>query len=90
MHKNNLRYHNSCPCAIRFKEVTGQGHTPALVCKKHNIFLKWLSADDADYIINQNLVPVEPWKELSRPKIVNSMIRNSRKNNAATKKQHRA
>lgn len=40
----------------------------ALVCRDHNVFLKWLNPDDAEYIAANKLAPVEGWQELTRPK----------------------
>ena len=53
--------HAACPCVIRYRHADNQTATPALICKPHNIFLRWLSKDDAEAILAAKLVPVEPW-----------------------------
>lgn len=53
--------HLGCACVIRYKHVEGIAPTPALICKPHNIFIKWLSKREAQTIVDSNLLEIEPW-----------------------------
>lgn len=59
----NFERHANCPVEIRFREFKNeQMPVPGLFCSCHSKHLKWLSLEDAYYLIDQEGIPTAPYQ----------------------------
>lgn len=68
MKQKNIELHNKCQCEIRWRMFKNKNEpTPGLFCKFHDVFLDWLSIEDATLLID-NGINEAPYLERKKPK----------------------
>jgi hypothetical protein len=83
------KWHKNCNYVIRYQDDRRDGKlVPALICRDHNAFLKWLSPEVAHELIFKQSMPVEPWQQLTPAKAVRKKIAQKRSN--ANRKNHQS
>jgi len=58
--------HKNCVCSIRYKQFSNGAITPALVCDPHNIYIKWLTYQDAELLHQEHHIPIRAWRDKNK------------------------
>lgn len=65
MQPHIAQQHHRCTCEIRYKTWANGRHVPGLICADHNLWIEWLRDHVAQELIDDGLVQVAPWRELT-------------------------
>jgi len=77
MKQNQFEVHKNCQVSIRYKIVnTSEIWRPALFCKQHNQYLKWLPKEVAEDLVDNHGVIEEKWDFTKKVKTKNSDLGN--------------
>jgi len=77
MKEKNIHLHNRCQCEIRWRQFKNKTEpTAGLFCKHHDVFLDWLSTQDATLLIDNgiNQTPYHDRKTAKKNKAKKSLF----------------